>query len=390
MASRTAGQIISRGEGAWLVRVTLGRDEAGKRHTYNKTVVGTKKEAQAHLTEKLRERDLGSFIQPSKRTKQTLRAYLAEWLTTKKANSRTLSDYNWIIKHYIHDHPIGRVRLEQLNSPAIRRFYLDLQAKKLSPRTVQYVHSVLRQALGAAVDDGVLAKNPVDKQARETLDKVQRSEKEVLSTSGDAQTAQGFVQAARADRYAALWLLLLDTGLRPGEALGLKWTDLEKNVVCVQRALKEPRLKGDTWRLERPKTKQALRSIPLMQRTVEALKAHRKMQAEQRLKAGTYWAAGCEDGLIFTTEIGTYLRQSNLHRRHFKPILKAAKLSPMRMYDLRHSAATILFSLGQNPKVVQERLGHKDVSLTLDTYSHGLPGMQQQATAEMEKAFGAA
>jgi integrase len=383
-ASRTAGQIIPRGEDTWLVRVSLGRDETGKRHTYNKTVHGKRKDAQRHLTEKLRELDTGSFVKPTKETKQTLRAYLASWLDSKRANPRTLSDYRWLVKKYIHEHTIGRVQLEQVSPAAVRRLYLDLQAQGLSPRTVQYLHSVLRQALGQAVEDGLLARNPADKRARKVLEKVERSEKQVLSLAG----AQVFIQAVQTDRYGALWLLLLDTGLRPGEALGLKWSDLDGNVIRVQRALKEPRLKGETWRLERPKTKQAVRSVPLMRSTVDALKEYRKKQLELRLKAGEHWADGCDPDLIFTTEIGTYLRKSNLHRRHFKPILKAAKLPDMRIYDLRHSAATILLALGENPKVVQERLGHRDVKLTLDTYSHVVEGLQAQATAKLEAAFG--
>jgi integrase len=156
----------------------------------------------------------------------------------------------------------------------------------------------------------------------------------------------------------------------------------------VQRALKEPRGKGEAWRLERPKTKQAVRSVPLMPSTVQALKEHRKRQAEEQLAAGGAWGIDTEPGLIFTSTLGTYLRQSNLHRRHFKPILERAELPDMRVYDLRRSAATILLALGENPKVVQERLGHRDVGMTLTTYSHVVAGIQEQATARLAQALG--
>ncbi len=384
MAARPTGQIIARGT-AWQVKIFLGRDEAGKRHYFTTTIPGTKKDAQRVLTEKLRELHTGTFVKPTKQTKQTLRAYLKEWVAGKRANARTLHDYRSIIDRYFDDHVIGRVRIDQLNPAGIRRFYLDLQERGLSPRTVQYAHSVLHMALEQAVEDGLIPRNPA-KLARKALDKVERSEKQVL----DIDQARTFIEHVQTDRYAALWLLLLDTGLRPAEALGLKWSDLDGHVIRVQRALKEPRGEGDGWRLERPKTAKAVRNIPLMPSTVRGLKEHRKRQVEERLAAGENWGAKTEPNIIFTTSTGTYIRQSNLHRRHFKPILKVAGLPDMRPYDLRHSAASILLALGENAKVVQERLGHANVGMTLNTYSHVLKGMQEQATARLATALGGA
>lgn len=387
MASRKAGQIIARGDNKWLVRIYLGTNETGKRTYYNQTVSGTKKDAEKHKTEKLRELHTGTFVAPTKQSKQTLHTYLTEWVATKKANARTLHDYRSIIDRYFNGHVLGRVRIDQLTPIGIRAFYKGLQERGLSARTVQYAHSTLHSALEQAVEDGLIARNPA-KLARKALDKVERSEKQVLTV----EQARIFIKHVQGDRFAALWLLLLDTGLRPGEALGLKWSDvdLDSGVLRVQRALKEPRGEGDTWRLERPKTKTAVRGVHIMPRTVEALREHRKRQVEERLAAGEKWGAGTEPDMIFTTSTGTYIRQSNLHRRHFKPILTAAKLPDMRIYDLRHSAASILLTLGENPKVVQERLGHRDVGLTLNTYSHVVEGLQAQATARMAQALASA
>ncbi len=286
---------------------------------------------------------------------------------------------------YFDDHVIGRVRIDQLNPAGIRRFYVDLQERGLSPRTVQYAHSVLHAALEQAVEDGLIPRNPA-KLARKALAKVERSEKQVLSL----EQARTFIQYVQADRYSAFWLLLLDTRLRPAEALGLKWSDVDfdAGVIRIQRALKEPLEKGSTaWRLERPKTKQAVRSVPIMPETLRALKEHRKRQLQDRLAAGESWSATTEPNMVFLSSTGTHPRQSNLLRRHFKPILTAAKLPEMRVYELRHSAASILLALGENPKVVQERLGHRDVGLTLNTYSHVVHGLQQQATARMAQAL---
>ena len=385
MASRSTGQIVQRGEGKWLVRIFLGRDEAGKRHYFNTTIHGTKKDAQRVQTEKLRELHTGTFVKPTKQTKQTLSAYMAEWVATKKANARTLADYRGIIGRYVDPHTLGRIQLSQISPTGVRRFYLDLQEQGLAPRTVQYAHSVLHMALEQAVEDGLIPRNPA-KLARKVLEKVERSEKQVFTV----EQARTFIDAVKGDRYAALWLLLLDSGIRPGEALGLKWSDLHGDTIRVQRALKEPKGQGGTWRLERPKTKQAVRSIPLMPSTLQALREHRKHQAEARLAVGKSWGKDTEPDLIFTSSAGTYLRQGNLLRRHFKPILAAAGLPDMRVYDLRHSAASLLLALGENPKVVQERLGHRDVGLTLNTYSHVVQGMQAQATAKLAQALGGA
>jgi integrase len=114
--------------------------------------------------------------------------------------------------------------------------------------------------------------------------------------------------------------------------------------------------------------------VPLTDRTLAALKEHRKKQVKERLGFGEHWADGCEPDMIFTSAWGTYLRPSNLHRRHFKPLLELAKLPNMRIYDLRHSSASLLLALGENPKVVQERLAHSSITLTMDTYSHLLEG----------------
>ncbi|MBA2671405.1 MAG: site-specific integrase [Gemmatimonadetes bacterium] len=383
MASRTSGNITARGENRWLVRISLPADENGKRSWHSKTVQGTLKDARAYMTTKLHELDSGTYVRQTQTTqKRTLRQYMSEWVDTKKANARTIADYRGIIRRYVHDHPIGMMRVQDLRADHIRRFYIELQERGLAPRTVQYVHSVLHSALKRAVKDRLIARNP-EEDARDVLEKVERSEKQVLTL----EQARRFIAATSSDRYGALWLLLLETGLRPGEALGLKWSDLEGNVLRVQRALKEPASKGAEWRLERPKTKKAVRAVPITDRTLQALREHRKKQAEERLKIGEYWADGCEDGLMFTSSIGTYLRLSNLHRRSFKPLLEVAKLPPMRIYDLRHSSASLLLALGENPKVVQERLGHASITLTMDTYSHVLEGMQQQATDRLGAAF---
>ncbi len=214
------------------------------------------------------------------------------------------------------------------------------------------------------------------------------------------EQAMQFLAAAAHDRYATLFAVALTTGMRPGEYLGLQWkdVDLERGTLTVRRTLVWHYGNGGKWSFEEPKTPRSSRSIPLPPSVVEALKEHKRRQAEERLKAG--WEDVEENGglvrksrytdndLVSATPTGDPVDMRNLVNRHFKPILKAARLpKSIRLYDLRHSCATLLLAQGEHPKVVSERLGHASITLTLDTYSHVLPTMQQQAAERLESVL---
>jgi integrase len=206
--------------------------------------------------------------------------------------------------------------------------------------------------------------------------------KEMQALSPDEATR--FLKEASKDRWAALFSLALSTGMRPEEYLGLQWKDIdfEKGTATVQRALVWLRNKGAGWIFSAPKTSRSRRSIPLPASVLRALQAHKRHQAEERLKVGAEYQ---NHDLVFASREGTPIMIRNLLRRHFKPILKRAKLpQTIRLYDLRHSCATLLLAANEHPKVVSERLGHASVILTLDTYSHVLPSMQQAATDKLE------
>jgi integrase len=196
------------------------------------------------------------------------------------------------------------------------------------------------------------------------------------------EEADRFLKAAAEDRWGTLWAVALTTGMRPGEYLALRWPDVDLNAgtVTVRRAL--VRRKDGGWEFEEPKTDRGRRTIPLPPTVIASLAEHKRKQAEERLAKGPAYES---QGLVFATSTGQPLDQINLSRRHFKPILKAAGLpSDFRVYDLRHSCATLLLAAGENPKVVSERLGHASITLTLDIYSHVLPSMQQQAAERLE------
>lgn len=195
--------------------------------------------------------------------------------------------------------------------------------------------------------------------------------------------ARAFLDRARGDRFESLYVLAITTGLRRGELLGLRWddADLERGTLRVGRALVR---EGGRHTLGETKTKRGRRQVNLTPRTVAALKAHRKRQLEERVKlAGLYE----DQGLVFATNAGTPINPENLVKRSFKPLLKKAGLPEIRFHDLRHTCATLLLSRNVHPKIVQEMLGHATIAITLDTYSHVLPGIGDQAAKEMESAL---
>lgn len=311
-------------------------------------------------------------MEPSRRT---LGDYLDEWIDVGKPGirERTRDSYRWLLKNYVLPELAGR-RLDQLNPADLQRLYRAMSDRGLSPRTIRYTHAVLRAALGQAVKWGQLARNPADVVE---LPRIQRKEMSALSP---AQAAK-LLEVAQGNRWYALWLLLITTGLRPGEALGLKWTDIdwEGRRLRVQRVL--VRQDGKGWRFDEPKTDRSRRTVTMPATLVAAMQRHRSRQSEERLKAGPAYA---DLDLVFATKDGNPLDYRVVVRRHFKPLLAAAKLPNIRPYDLRHTCATLLLAAGEHPKVVSERLGHSSTVMTMDVYSHVLPDMQEAAAEKVE------
>jgi integrase len=391
-----AGQLIERGDRVWLVRIFKGRDADGKRKYLNRTVHGSKKDAQRVLNKLLHQKDTGILVEPSK---QTLAEYLNRWLEVAakpRLRQSTHTDHKYRVDRYILP-TLGGTRLSHLTALDIQALYTRMMEPKpeglgLTPRSVRIVHNILNPALKQAVRWKLIPYNPA---ADVDLPSEKRQEMKAFSPEQAARfldAARSFPgdpdvieakghdpRAGRQDRFFALWCVLLAGGLRPSEALGLKWDDLDGDRLRVRRSL--TRLKGGGWTLTEPKTVKGKRAVPLPGFALDALKEHRKKQAAERLKAGEAWQA---HGFIFAAENGEPLNTRNIDQRHFQKILKAAGLPRMRPYDLRHSHATLLLANGEHPKVVSERLGHASITLTLDTYSHVLPGMQEQATERLD------
>jgi integrase len=360
-----AGQIIKRGERNFIVRVYLGRDGNGKRDYLNQSVRGTKKDAQAVLNKLLRDKDTGTLLTPER---MSLDEYLDRWLeTAAKPGLRECSynDYVWLMKCYVRP-ALGARQLARITPLDIQGLYGEMQGRGLSSRTVRYTHSVLRGALEQAVRWRLLTMNPAS-----SVD-LPRKEKKEMNAMNQEQASR-FLAASASDSLHALFTLLLTTGLRPSEALALKWADLDLTTgkLSVRRTV--TRRQGGGWYFEEPKTPKSRRQMDIPQSLVSLLLEHR---AEQ-------YPTGLE--LVFPNANGEPLTEHNVARRNFKRILKAAGLPDVfRLYDLRHTCATLLLLAGVHPKVVSERLGHSSIRETLDTYSHVLPSMQKQASDALE------
>ncbi len=307
----------------------------------------------------------------------TLGEYLDRWLkdVLDTVRQSTYQGYEYAIRPHIKP-ALGRIKLKDLSPAHARWFYRDRLDSGLAPATVHKLHVVLHKALKAAVADGLVPRNVT---AELKLPRITREEIDPL----DAKGARRLLEAARGDRLEALYVLALNTGMRQGELLALKWEDidLERSLVRVRRTLTHSD-KG--FVLGEPKTKKSRRTIRLTAGSVQALRDHPTRQLEEMERVGSIYEPG---GLMFATEAGTIINPSNLRNRSFKRLLKCAGLRPIRFHDLRHTCATLLLSKDVNPKIVSEMLGHSSVSITLDIYSHLLPDMQEKAAQALEDAL---
>lgn len=281
------------------------------------------------------------------------------WLLSIKdtVRQRTWERYESVIR--VHITPgIGGVKLKDLTRAHIKGLYATL-------KTPQHAHITLRKALNDAVEDKLIPPGIGNVAAGI---KLQKHKKEINPLT--PEQAKAFLAAARKDRFYALYVVAIQYGLRQGELLGLKWSDLDLDAGTLQ--VQRTQSESGVGRIEeRPKNGKG-RRIELSQSVCEVLRRHRKAQIEERLGARSY----DDYGLVFATERGTPVNSSNLVFRGFKPLLDSCGLPPIRFHDLRHTCATIRFLKGQHPKRVSDILGHSSVALTLDTYSHVIPGMR--------------
>jgi integrase len=366
--AKGTGQLLKRSYG-YLARVYIGQ-ENGRNKYLNQKVRGNKTEAQKVLNKLLGKRDGGELVHD---TRTSLNEWLDKWLALKEGSVRgsTHKGYETLLRLYVRE-PLGEKRLLQLTRPQVQAVYDSMKQKGLSPSTVKHTHAALRAALNDAIEDGLLIRNPA---AKVTLPL--RQEHKPLRALSQEQV-DSFLSVAEESRWYPLYVLLLFTGMRPSEALALKWRDIDwmRRKVSITKMLCTT---GTGWKFQDPKSKESRREVSIGQITAQVLLEHQERQ--RAAVANTH-------GLVFIGETGEPVDRHNILRREFRPLLKKAGLSEsVRLYDLRHTYATLRLLNNDNVKFVSAALGHANIKLTLETYQHYLPGMDDGANDRVEERF---
>ncbi len=383
------GSLKQRGETTWLIRLEFGyvRDpKTGqvKRHQRTETFHGGRRAAERRLTVLTNDVQDGTYIAPDSRT---VGQWLDEWvdlaIKPPRRTQRAYDTYQSVIG--LHLKPaLGHHRLQGLRALHVESF---LAGKiDLAPATLEKIHTVLSSALKAAVNNRLLARN----EAALIANRPQRPEQSAADRNfwGADDAAAFLVTAKRAGpQPAAFYALALDSGLRKSELAGIVWTDLDFTRGCA--LVRQQLLKGGPKPVFIPVKGKRARTIDLSTETMELLRAHRAHQAAIKLRhRRTYH----DHGLVFAKEwveggrnqaLGDPLQVNNLGEREFAGLITAAGVKPISIHGLRHTCATLLLAASVPPHVVQKRLGHKDVTITLNTYAHVLPDQQRDAARRL-------
>jgi integrase len=366
------GTITRRKDGRWEGRYYVPTENGPRR----KAIYGkTRAEVSDKLTKALSDRADG-IVYNDENT--SVGGYLDVWLKGSVYGSVRRSTYDRdtnLVNNHIK--PIlGGLKLKKLTSAHVQGFYRDRLDAGLSASTVHKIHDILRRALAQAVKWHLVPRNVAD-----VVKPPRPVPKEMAALSADE--ARRLLEAAGGDRLEALYTLAIHTGMRQGELLALRWqdVDMENAVVSVRRTLTR---RGGKVAFGEPKTKKSRRSIRLSPQAVEAFRSHLERQLQDIEILGDRYQ---DQGLVFTTDTGAPINPSNLRQRSFAPLLKRAGLPHMRFHDLRHTCATVLLSRGVHPKFVQELLGHANIAITLDTYSHVIPRLGDATAKAMEDAL---
>jgi len=369
------GHIRQRSKGSWTLWVDLGRDpESGRRKQQTLTVRGNKREAEKRLAELLHQIDTGTF---AKRSKLLLGEYLDQWLNDYcKANlaPHTVQSYEFFVKRHIKP-ALGQIPLTQLKPEHLQHLYADKLSTGrrdgnggLGNRSVRYIHITLHKALKSAVKLGMIARNPAD---AVDVPKVKRHEMSVMSETD----IHIFLEYAKSTPYYALFYTALFTGMRRSELLALRWSDVDL-LLCqasVNRTLHQ--LHNRDIVFQQPKTDKGRRLIALSPSTASVLAEQRTQQENIKQSLGLTLS---DEDLVFSQYDGKPLLPDSVTQA-WRNLARRTGLKGIRLHDARHTHASLMLKQGVHPKIVQERLGHASIQITLDTYSHVAPGLQQAA-----------
>jgi integrase len=359
---------------SWYFQAELGKDPVtGKRKRKKQRGFKTKRDAEKALAQIEAEFFKGTYIEPST---MLYKEYMVDWFKGKKLSigEQTSKVYENIIFGRIIP-VLGNVPLSKITALQLQNYVNELKMEGLASRTVKKVFEVLRNSLEHAKDLELIQKNVATKVK---LPKIEKKELEAW----EQKDVLNFLQHAEPDRLYIAFYLALSTGMRQGEILGLRWMDinLEKKTLYIRQTLKHD---GKGF-LVGGKTKSSNRSVGLTDETVTLLKEHKENLQMQRVNKGS-GLQGID--LVISTESGNPVNPANL-RRSFNKIVQNSSVPRITFHGLRHTHATLLLSKGVNIKVISERLGHQNITITLNTYSHVLPTMQEEAIKQISNILG--
>ena len=366
------GSITRRKDGLYMARYTVETAMGTERKAlYAKT----RKEASEKLTEALAQAQKGITADAGA---MSVGAFIERWIEDSVRGSVRQSTYQRdesLCRVHIVT-ALGKKKLKTLSAADVQRFYRAKLDSGLSSATVHKLHVLLHKALKQAERWGLVPRNVAD-----DVDPPKVHKEEVRPLTNEQ--ARKLLDTVKGDRLEALYVVAVQSGLRQGEILALRWedVDLEARTIQVRRTITRD---GGKYTVGPAKTAKCRRTVKLTRDATEALQEHLERQLAEIDKAGDKWQ---ENGLVFCTGKGTLINPTNLRRRSLAPLLQRAGLPAITFHQLRHTAATILLLKNVNPKVVSEMLGHATIAITLDTYSHVLPNMQHSAVKAMEEAF---
>jgi len=370
------GSIVKRGKN-WAAVVSIQKDpDKGGRRSQIWRSASTKRAAEKLLIKLLAELDSGGYVKPSK---DTVSAFLQRWLAdyiSTQVRAKTFEGYQQRGKHLIAG--LGHIPLVELRPEHIRHYYRE-KGKTLAPATLTKHHNLLKAALSQAVQDKALPNNVAD-----AVKPPRASRKEMRALTG--AEVHLLLGACEDTQWHPIFHTLTWCGMRRSELLGLKWGDIDLLMATLQVRRSLHRLKGGIFIFEEPKTARGRRTIALSPASCLVLRAHRERQERDSGLLGLPLTDGT---LVFGHADGSPRTPSTVTLA-FRRLVHRLGLGHVRLHDLRHTMASLYLEQGVNPKTVAERLGHASVTITLDLYSHCLPGVQEAAAAQFDAAMEAA
>lgn len=375
--AKGAGSIAERGPNTWQLHYYVLDPATGKKKQKTETFHGSRSKAEKLMRDRQKELEQGKYVAP---IKQTLDDYLIWWLANYGAThttQRTMMGYRGIVGRYLSP-KLGKRQIQSIMPEHVRELHTWMQIEKgLSPRTVTHAHRVLSEALDHAVNDGKLPFNPGKKVSPP------KSRAEEVGIPNDDAVAR-FFSAAKDSQFYDAFLMALYTGLRRSELCGLRWegVDLEKGVLRVTGTLQ--RITGKGLVYGPPKSKTSRRSVDLDQNAIDVLHRVRGKQLALQVEMGPLYSNPM--GLVFLDDMGRLIDADRLGEE-FRKAAQKAGVSNLTLHTLRHLQASQIIADGGSVKLVAERLGHANAAITLNVYSHLLPGLQKQAAEALGKKF---